>query len=96
MSASHVPGYGRAPMSDPLLKMRVEESEKPKHIAQINFGLLSGPDMVRMSHLRVCNHELYQINTRIPTKYGCLDTRLGISDKVGVGGGVWVGVWGVL
>lgn len=74
--------FAGASRPDPTVKMRVEESEKPKHIAQINFGLLSGADMVRMSHLRICNHELYQINTRIPTAYGCLDPRLGISDKV--------------
>ena len=74
--------YVEAPPPDPIVKARVEESEKPKHIAQLNFGLLSGADMVRMSHLQVCNHALYQINTRIPTAYGCLDPRLGVSDKV--------------
>jgi len=74
--------FRRRQHHDPTVKLRVEESSRRKHIAQINFGLLSGAEMVKLSHIQVCNHELYQINTRIPTKYGCLDPRLGVSDKV--------------
>uniref|UniRef100_A0A7S2W5D7 DNA-directed RNA polymerase subunit n=1 Tax=Mucochytrium quahogii TaxID=96639 RepID=A0A7S2W5D7_9STRA len=54
---------------------------KPKRIRNIQFSMLSGSDMVRASELRVSHKQLYQIGTRNPVEYGCLDPRLGISDK---------------
>lgn len=30
----------------------------------------------------MCNRELYQMPTRNPTRHGCLDRRLGVSEKV--------------
>eukprot|EP01105_Mastigella_eilhardi_P025761 TRINITY_DN7112_c0_g1_i1.p1 TRINITY_DN7112_c0_g1~~TRINITY_DN7112_c0_g1_i1.p1 ORF type:complete len:1449 (-),score=402.34 TRINITY_DN7112_c0_g1_i1:65-4234(-) len=37
--------------------------------------------MERAGHLQVVRHELYQQPKRIPTPYGCLDNRMGVSDK---------------
>jgi len=54
---------------------------KPKKIQSIQFGILSGTDIERASDLRVSSKQLYDIGTRQPVPYGCLDSRLGVSDK---------------
>eukprot|EP00501_MAST-03F_sp_TOSAG23-6_P000891 GSMAST32.ASY1.ANO1.927.1 assembled CDS len=37
--------------------------------------------MARMSEMHVCSSELYQLSTREPSRNGCIDRRLGVSDK---------------
>ncbi|GBG32582.1 DNA-directed RNA polymerase subunit [Hondaea fermentalgiana] len=58
-----------------------QSREKPKRIKEIQFAMLSGPEMVQASELRVSNNKLYEIGSREPVEYGCLDPRLGVSDK---------------
>ena len=52
-----------------------------KQIAAIEFGTMSGMDMMRASTLQVCSRELYKMPQRSPAPHGCLDPRLGISNK---------------
>jgi hypothetical protein len=42
----------------------------------MQFSLFSAADMMRASHLSVCNRELYQMPSRAPVSYGVLDRRL--------------------
>lgn len=64
-----------------MIKSRVVENDKPKHISNIKFGLFSGADIMKLSELEVCSRELYQMPSREPANYGCLDSRLGVSNK---------------
>lgn len=64
-----------------LPKEFVNEDEAPKRLKEIKFGLLGSTDIVRLSEIQVVNRELYRHPERIPMKYGCLDLRLGTSDK---------------
>ena len=64
--------------------MRSDETAgcgKPKRIKHIQFSMMSGLEMERASELQVSNKQLYDISTRSPVPYGCLDPRLGVSDK---------------
>jgi DNA-directed RNA polymerase III subunit RPC1 len=45
------------------------------------FGMFSAHDMRRLSTIQIVNKDLYQHPKRIPVPFGCLDPRLGISDK---------------
>ena len=67
-------------MSRPRTVLSVKE-HRPKRIAHISFGLLSGPDMVRLSHLNIHKNNMYVMNSFNPAAFGCLDPRLGVSDK---------------
>jgi hypothetical protein len=58
-----------------------ETGGRTKAIAAVQFGTLSSSEMVRMSSIQVCSRELYRMPTRTPAPYGCLDPRLGISNK---------------
>jgi len=42
----------------------------------IKFGILTPQEIVEMAEIEVCNRELYNVATRTPVKYGCLDRRL--------------------
>eukprot|EP00002_Diphylleia_rotans_P015112 TRINITY_DN2924_c0_g2_i5.p1 TRINITY_DN2924_c0_g2~~TRINITY_DN2924_c0_g2_i5.p1 ORF type:complete len:1377 (-),score=291.09 TRINITY_DN2924_c0_g2_i5:73-4203(-) len=55
--------------------------QPPKKIDKIQFGMLSDKEIEKMSEVQIVNHQMYQIATREPTQYGCLDRRLGTSDK---------------
>jgi len=59
-----------------------QSREKPKRIREIQFAMLSGLEMMQGSELRVSNNKLYDMQTREPVEYGCLDPRLGVSDKL--------------
>eukprot|EP00771_Trimastix_marina_P001892 gnl/Trimastix_PCT/3001.p1 GENE.gnl/Trimastix_PCT/3001~~gnl/Trimastix_PCT/3001.p1 ORF type:complete len:1478 (+),score=447.35 gnl/Trimastix_PCT/3001:86-4519(+) len=60
----------------------MESSEK--FVNNLQFGLLSAQDTVRLSNVQIVNRELYQYPTRNPVPLGVLDRRLGTSDKSGL------------
>jgi len=55
---------------------------QPKRIAHLQFGTLSDTEISRMSEFNVTSRELFSMPSRAPAPGGCLDPRLGISDKV--------------
>jgi DNA-directed RNA polymerase III subunit RPC1 len=59
----------------------ISDNDGPLKIAEIQFGLPSSEDVVRLSHLQIVNRELYRYPVRKPVPYGPLDTRLGTYDK---------------
>ena len=62
-------------------KVLVKESIAPKKIAHLEFGLLSPAEMQRVAEFQVCSRELFSMPSRTPAMGGCLDPRLGVSDK---------------
>ena len=74
--ASAAPSGAGAPGAHPA-----GGSENPKRIVNIDFGLASPAEIRRLSQLNVCNRELFTMPERTPARYGCLDSRLGVSDK---------------
>ena len=56
----------------------------PKKIAALQFGLLSPQDMQRLAEFQVTSRELFTMPSRKPAPNGCLDPRLGVSDKISV------------
>ncbi|KAJ8602663.1 hypothetical protein CTAYLR_004114 [Chrysophaeum taylorii] len=52
-----------------------------KKIKEVGFGLLSPEEMSRVAEVECCNRELYQMPSRNPARYGCLDMRLGAANK---------------
>lgn len=62
-------------------KELVPECTAPKRIAQVQFGLLDSDEVQRLSEFQVCSRELFKMPLRKPAPNGCLDPRLGISDK---------------
>lgn len=63
-------------------KMFVKEDLAPKKISHIQFGMLSKNEMQRLSEFQVWSNQLYCMPARTPAVGGCLDPRLGVSDKV--------------
>lgn len=59
----------------------VPKNTVPQKISQIQFGLLNGVDMVKMSEIQIYNRELYNHPSKEPTPNGPLDERLGTSNK---------------
>ena len=62
-------------------KLTVMQSSAPKKIAKIQFGTMETDEIKLVSEVRVSSRELYQMPLRNAAPYGCLDPRLGISDK---------------
>ena len=57
----------------------------PKRIKELRFGAFSSQDILNHSVLEVCDRELYNLQRdRAPSQNGPLDTRMGISSKLGV------------
>ena len=67
---------------DPRIKQLVREDLAPKKISHLQFGLLSPAEMQRVAEFQVCSRELFSMPSRTPAAGGCLDPRLGVSDKV--------------
>jgi DNA-directed RNA polymerase III subunit RPC1 len=67
---------------NPRIKSLVREDLAPKKISHLQFGLLSSSEMQRVAEFQVCSRELFSMPSRTPCKGGCLDPRLGVSDKV--------------
>lgn len=57
---------------DPTIKEYVEEATAAKKIGLIKFGLMSGVDVMKLSHIQIVNNILYQHPTRNPMPYGKL------------------------
>jgi hypothetical protein len=63
-------------------KQQVQISSAPKKIAKIQFGTLTTEEIKLAAEVRVSNREVFQMPLRNAAPYGCMDPRLGISDKV--------------
>ena len=63
-------------------KLLVKEDLAPKKISHLEFGLLSPSEMQRLAEFQVCSRELFTMPSRTPAVGGCLDPRLGVSDKL--------------
>lgn len=63
-------------------KRLVKEDLAPKKISHLEFGLLSPSEMQKLAEFQVTSNELFTPPTRTPAPGGCLDTRLGVCDKV--------------
>jgi hypothetical protein len=55
---------------DPTIKEYVEQATAAKKIGLIKFGLMSGVDVMKLSHIQIVNNILYQHPTRNPMPYG--------------------------
>jgi DNA-directed RNA polymerase III subunit RPC1 len=53
----------------------------PKRISHLQFGILSPAEMQRLAEFQVSSRELFSMPSRQPAHGGCLDPRLGVSDK---------------
>eukprot|EP01038_Epipyxis_sp_PR26KG_P008141 gene8141-11020_t len=62
-------------------KQTVKQSSAPKKIATIQFGTLPSKDIQLVSEVQISNRQLFTMPSRQPAPFGCLDTKLGISDK---------------
>ncbi len=62
-------------------KVAVGISSAPKKIAKIQFGTMPSSEMHKVSEVHISNRDLFKMPERTPASYGCLDPRLGISDK---------------
>jgi DNA-directed RNA polymerase III subunit RPC1 len=65
-----------------IQKRLVRGDIAPKRISHIQFGILSPDEMQRLAEFQVCSRELFTMPSRKPATAGCLDPRLGVSDKV--------------
>ena len=63
-------------------KILVKEDLAPKKISHLQFGLLSSDEVQRLAEFQVCTRELFSMPSRTAAKGGCLDPRLGVSDKI--------------
>jgi DNA-directed RNA polymerase III subunit RPC1 len=63
-------------------KQLVRKDMTPKQISHLQFGLASPYDMQRMAEFQVSTRELFSMPSRTPAHGGCLDPRLGVSDKM--------------
>eukprot|EP01035_Chromulina_nebulosa_P016810 gene16810-22294_t len=64
-------------------KQRLEQSFAPKKLAKIQFGTLRSDEIQKISELQVTSRDVYQmLPQRMPAQQGCIDPRLGVSDKV--------------
>eukprot|EP00536_Pseudo-nitzschia_multiseries_P010257 jgi/Psemu1/319821/estExt_fgenesh1_pm.C_3060011 len=63
-------------------KRLIKGDNVPKKIKSIQFGLLSPAEMQRLAEFQVTSRELFCMPSRNPAPGGCLDPRLGVSDKV--------------
>lgn len=63
-------------------KSFVKADSAPKKISHLQFGLLSAVEIQRMAEFQVTSRELFTLPSRSPAPGGCLDPRLGVSDKV--------------
>jgi len=55
-----------------------------QRISHIQFGTLSPDEIQRVAEFQVASRELFTMPSREPARGGCLDPRLGVSDKVSV------------
>lgn len=65
-------------------KSLIQLDSAPKKISHLQFGLLSPLEMQRLAEFQVTSRELFSMPSRAPAPGGCLDPRLGVSDKVSI------------
>jgi DNA-directed RNA polymerase III subunit RPC1 len=82
LSLTNHPTLESDDLLDPRVKQLVREDLAPKKISHLQFGLLSPSEMQRVAEFQVCSRELFSLPSRTPAAGGCLDSRLGVSDKV--------------
>lgn len=63
------------------VKRLVTESTAPKRISHIQFGLLAGDEVQKMSEFQLSNTSLFSKQGRAPASGGAMDKRLGVSEK---------------
>jgi DNA-directed RNA polymerase III subunit RPC1 len=63
-------------------KRLIKTDLAPKKISHLQFCLLSPLEMQRLAEFQVTSRELFSMPSRTPAPGGCLDPRLGVSDKV--------------
>ena len=62
-------------------KQLIALAQTPQKISHLQFGLLSPAEIQRVSEFQVTSRELFSMPSRTPAMGGCLDPRLGVSDK---------------
>jgi DNA-directed RNA polymerase III subunit RPC1 len=69
-------------------KFLVKNDLGPKRISHLQFGLLSAEEIQQLAEFQVYNRDLFTTNgyttQRKPAIGGCLDPRLGVSDKTSI------------
>ena len=65
-------------------KRLVKGDMAPKRISHLQFGIISPTEMQRLAEFQVSSRELFSMPSRKPAAGGCLDPRLGVSDKLSV------------
>ena len=63
-------------------KQLIRDGLAPKKISHLQFGLLSPAEIQKVAEFQVCSRELFSMPSRTPARGGCLDPRLGVSDKI--------------
>ena len=63
------------------MKECVAKSFAPKKISQIQFGTMDNVEIERVSEVQISSRELFQMPSRDAAPFGCMDSRLGVSDK---------------
>ena len=61
-------------------RYNVPLDDAPKRVNRIDFEAFSGQDMMRLSEVQITTKSLYE-SSRRPAPHGCLDSRLGTSQK---------------
>jgi len=69
---------GRSSHENPLIKHIYKEPEAPRRISRVDFGLLSGNEILKISELNVVNKDIYELSHREPAKNGVIDRHLGV------------------
>ena len=62
-------------------KSLISANNAPQKISHLQFGLLSASEIQRIAEFQVTSSQLFSMPGRTPAVGGCLDPRLGISDK---------------
>ncbi len=76
-------GAVRLNASEELIpKQPVRASTAPKKIAKIQFGTLLTDEICKVAEFEANNRDLLTLPDRVPAHRGCLDERLGVSDKM--------------
>lgn len=65
-----------------MKKVTVDNVSAPKRIAKIQFGTMTSEEIRKSAELAVTSRELYHMPARVSAANGCLDPRMGISDKM--------------
>lgn len=66
---------------NPLVKQNYKEPEAPRRVSRVDFGLMSGKEILKISELNVVNKHFYKVGSREPELNGVVDPRLGVCFK---------------